>query len=266
MQLSLFEGPQPLLGAYEHPNLRLGTASWNYPGWRGLVYQEPGLAAYASHPLFRCVALDRSFYAPLSEEEYAGYAAQVPADFRFLVKAPRVLVDPDSAHYLDAQWALRHFLEPARRGLGDTLGLTHFFLPPGRHEDPTSFFGRLSQSGCHISYEVRQPLVCEAPGLIRAWNVFPGMPWPQPESGPVRLIRWTLRPQAPEVPWNLKTAARRYLPFSRLRDPDRDTRGRIAAQVQTWLGRGLPVWVLANNKAEGCAPLSLRLLTEELAR
>ncbi|MBN9416452.1 hypothetical protein ABS71_01970 [bacterium SCN 62-11] len=265
MQLSLFERPEPLLGAFEHPNLRLGTASWNYPGWRGLVYDEPGLAAYSAHPLFRCVALDRNFYGPLSEAEYAGYAAQVPANFRFLVKAPRALVDPASAHYLDAPWALENFLEPARRGLGSSLGLAHFFFPPARHDDFRAFFGRLLEVGCEVSYEVRQKLVCDLPALNRVWNVFPGMDWPQPEKGGVRVVRWTLRPSAPEVPWNLKTAAHRYLPFSALRDPDVETRRRIADQVLDWLGQGLPVWVLVNNKAEGCAPLSLRMLTEELA-
>lgn len=265
MQLPLFDDPLPLLAAFEHRNLRLGTASWSYPGWRGLVYEQPGLRAYAAHPLFRCVALDRNFYSELSEAEYRGYADQVPPDFRFLVKAPRALVDPTSPHYLDAEWALRHFLEPARRGLGEKLGVAHFFFPPMVHGALEGFFAALVGRGYALSYEVRQPLSCEVPGLTRAWNVFPGMGWPQPESGPLRIIRWTLRPQPPEVPWNLKTAAQRYLPFAEIRDPDVETRSRVAAQVLEWLAQGVQVWVLVNNKAEGCAPLSLKLLSEELA-
>jgi uncharacterized protein YecE (DUF72 family) len=265
MQLSLFENPEPLRAAFEHPDLRLGTASWNYPGWSGLVYPEPGLAAYAAHPLFRCVALDRTFYAPLEAMDYAGYAAQVPPDFRFLVKAPRALVDPSSAHYLDAHWARRYFLEPARVGLGAHLGVAHFFFPPGRHGDLSPFFAELLETGCPLAYEVRQPLECRLPGLSRAWNVFPGLDWPQPECGPLRIVRWSLRPRAPEHPWNLRTAARRYLPFSALRDEDPETRTRVAVQVLDWLDQKLPVWVLVNNKAEGCAPFSLRLLTEQMA-
>ncbi len=266
MQLSLFENPPPLLPAFEHCNLRLGTASWSYPGWCGLVYQQPGLSAYAAHPLFGCVALDRNFYFELGEVEYRDYAEQVPPDFRFLIKAPRALVDPASPHYLEVEWALRCFLEPARRGLGEKLGLAHFFFPPGVHSALEGFFESLVGCGYPLSYEVRQVLACQVPGLTRAWNVFPGTGWPQAESGPLRIIRWTLRPQAPESGWNLKTAAQRYLPFAEIRDPDVETRARVAAQVLKWLSQDLPVWVLVNNKAEGCAPLTLSLLSAELAR
>ena len=53
----------------------LGTSSWTFPGWKGLVWEgdysdaqlsKHGLASYAQHPLFRCVSLDRAFYRPLT--------------------------------------------------------------------------------------------------------------------------------------------------------------------------------------------------------
>lgn len=49
------------------PEIRLGTASWNYPGWAGMVWARNcpeaslsryGLAADARHPLFRTVSVD----------------------------------------------------------------------------------------------------------------------------------------------------------------------------------------------------------------
>ena len=64
----------------------LGTSSWHFPGWAGLVWDRyhpaavlsrEGLAAYAAHPLMRCVSLDRRFYRELADEEYRrhdGYA------------------------------------------------------------------------------------------------------------------------------------------------------------------------------------------------
>ena len=61
-------------------HLRLGTSSWNYPGWNGLVwngeYAETslsryGLAAYGKHPLLRTVSIDRSFYRPLNVAQFA---------------------------------------------------------------------------------------------------------------------------------------------------------------------------------------------------
>src|SRR5688572_33502232 len=83
-------------------HLRLGTSSWNYPGWDGLVwngeYAETnlsryGLAAYAQHPLFRTVSIDRSFYRALNVAQFAEYASQVGQDFRFVVKAPSLVTD-----------------------------------------------------------------------------------------------------------------------------------------------------------------------------
>jgi hypothetical protein len=78
-----------------NPRIRLGASTWSYPGWAGIVWDEGpyseavlaknGLAAYAQHPLLRCVGIDRSFYRPLTEGQYARYAGQVPDDFRFVV-------------------------------------------------------------------------------------------------------------------------------------------------------------------------------------
>src|SRR5262245_5048315 len=73
-------------------NIYLGTSSWAFPGWYGLVYDRTasesqlarhGLAAYAQHPLLRAVGIDRTYYAPLPAADFAAYAAVVPDDFRF---------------------------------------------------------------------------------------------------------------------------------------------------------------------------------------
>ena len=82
--------------------LRLGTSSWSFPGWTGLVWAgrhdeatlaREGLAAYARHPLLRTVSLDRSYYRPMTAAQFAALAAQVPEDFRFVVKAPALISD-----------------------------------------------------------------------------------------------------------------------------------------------------------------------------
>lgn len=66
--------------------VRFGTSSWSFPGWKGLVWRgapneaelaRSGLEAYAQHPLFRAVGLDRSYYAPLRASDLEGYAAQL---------------------------------------------------------------------------------------------------------------------------------------------------------------------------------------------
>jgi uncharacterized protein YecE (DUF72 family) len=123
--------------------LYLGTSSWFFPGWAGLVYDrkaaEPvlsreGLSAYGKHPLFRSVGIDRTFYAPIEAAQFQRYAAQVPPHFRFLVKAPAVVTDAfkrdpkgrtvaPNPGFLDAAWATEQFIVPALQGLGGARDL-----------------------------------------------------------------------------------------------------------------------------------------------
>ncbi|MEP6914171.1 MAG: DUF72 domain-containing protein, partial [Acidobacteriota bacterium] len=82
------------------PTLRMGTSSWSFPGWRGIVYDKAetasslareGLRQYVTHPLLRTVGLDRSYYAPVPEDDLRRYAEQVPADFVCCIKAPATI-------------------------------------------------------------------------------------------------------------------------------------------------------------------------------
>jgi uncharacterized protein YecE (DUF72 family) len=71
-------------------SIRFGTSTWNYPGWRGLVYQEDygpkGAAAkmlreYAAFPLFGTVGIDSSYYGPPTEAVLRSYAEHLPPGF-----------------------------------------------------------------------------------------------------------------------------------------------------------------------------------------
>ncbi|VVE73154.1 hypothetical protein PCA31118_04442 [Pandoraea captiosa] len=138
------------LGKRLPANVRLGTSSWSFPGWKGIVWDDDysdtklsrqGLTAYASHPVLRCVGIDRSFYKPMSIVEYQKYAEQVPKDFRFLVKAPSVVTDAVvrgdkgeglSANpcFLDARIADEQFIAPCLAGLGPKAGVLVFQISP----------------------------------------------------------------------------------------------------------------------------------------
>ncbi|NIE65580.1 DUF72 domain-containing protein [Burkholderia sp. Ax-1719] len=147
--------------------VRLGTSSWSFPGWNGIVYGDDysnsklardGLAAYGVHPLLRSVSIDRSFYAPLTVTDYLRYAQQVPDHFRFIVKAPALITDasvrgdrgePVSANpcFLNAEMAARDFVEPCLAGLGKKAGALVFQFPPLPDQllaDPAVFVERLS--------------------------------------------------------------------------------------------------------------------------
>jgi len=155
------------LAAELPPGVRLGTSSWSFPGWRGIVYGDDysnsrlardGLTAYGAHPLLRSVSIDRSFYAPLTVTDYLRYAQQVPDHFRFIVKAPALITDasvrgdrgePVSANpcFLNAELAAREFVEPCLAGLGAKAGALVFQFPPLPDPllaDPAAFVERLA--------------------------------------------------------------------------------------------------------------------------
>lgn len=177
------------LGRSLPPRLRLGTSSWSYPGWKGLVWEgehsestlsKNGLPVYAQHPLLRTVSIDRSFYRPLTAEQYARYAAQVPGDFRFVVKAPSLVTDalvrsedgrgkqPNSA-FLSPELAAQEFVEPALEGLGQRAGALVFQLSPL----PPAMLQRLPEVIERLAAMLRAqpPLAARAPDAVLAVEV-----------------------------------------------------------------------------------------------
>jgi uncharacterized protein YecE (DUF72 family) len=74
--------------------LRVGTCSWKYPSWAGLVYSRPDgidyLAEYARK--YSTVEVDQWFWTLRpSPADVERYRDAVPSSFRFTVKAPNAL-------------------------------------------------------------------------------------------------------------------------------------------------------------------------------
>jgi uncharacterized protein YecE (DUF72 family) len=141
------------LGARLPREVRLGSSSWSFPGWTGIVYARDasqvqlaraGLPAYARHPLLRTVGIDRTFYGPVPTETFRAWANAVPAEFRFLAKAHEELTlfhFPQRARYgarqgernprfLDAAYAADVVVAPFVEGLGSKGGPLVFQFPP----------------------------------------------------------------------------------------------------------------------------------------
>lgn len=318
-QLGLFPEPQrpprrPAVGptdvsdelrslARELPReIRLGTSSWSFPGWRSIVYDRTasesalardGLAAYAAHPLLRAVGIDRSYYRPLTSEQLRTYAAVVPDDFRFVVKADRLItspVDPEAGtvrarnpRFLDATYATDMVVRPLVEGLGAKAGPLLFQFSPmsaalvgGR----SAFLERLQRflealpRGVIYAIELRTPSflteeyaeVLDTTGVAHCFNVHPAMTSlarqlevVQSFYQPVVLLRWMLRADL-----EYEAARQKYEPFDRLVDEDRTTRELLARTALDALLGEREVIVLANNKAEGSAPLTLFRLAERI--
>jgi uncharacterized protein YecE (DUF72 family) len=272
-------------------NLHFGTSSWSFPGWVGIVYAELysasalsryGLRAYARHPLLNAVNLDSTFYRVPTTEHLAGYAAEVPETFRFMVKAYAGLTTvPDSPMavrrrvdpvFLDARFAAREVVRPLLDALGPKLGALLFQFSPLVRWEPRQFIARLGEflcalpSGPTYAVELRDPELLgseyegalRAAGAVHCANVHSRMPPVDQQvrsvpstKGPL-LIRWMLQPGD-----DYESAGARFAPFDRIREPDKLNRDRIAAMVGAGLSAGRDVHVIAANNAEGSAPLTL---------
>ncbi len=83
-------------GATLPAGLYLGTSTWAFSGWKGVVYKESyksekdftarSLREYATIPWFRTACIDSFFYAPPKPETLASYASLVPSTFRWVSK------------------------------------------------------------------------------------------------------------------------------------------------------------------------------------
>ena len=294
--------PLRQLGGRLPGELRLGTSSWSFPGWTGLVYAREatpdalardGLPAYARHPLFRTVGVDRTFYGPLPADTFRGWARAVPDGFRFLVKAHEALTLSRFPHhdrygarrgeenptFLDPAYARDAVIAPFSEGLGDKAGPLVFQFPPQDVQalgGPSAFADRLHAflaalpAGPLYAVELRNRElittdvadVLEDVGavpVLTVWRHLPPLPqqaWRlRVRSASALVVRWML-----PADLGYEEARELYAPFDRLVAEDPGVRGDIAGLAVEALAEGRPVYVTVNNKAEGSAPVSVERL------
>lgn len=109
-------------------------------------------------------------------------------------------------------------------------------------------------SGNPITYRLglhaKKPPIEEQLPLLRTL-------WP----GPI-VCRWNLHRR--HGAYGYENAKAQYAPFDRLQDPDPTTRAHLARVITGTCGAGQNAYVTINNKAEGCAPLSINELAKKL--
>lgn len=255
------------------------------------------LAEYARHtvdgqPLFQTVGIDHSFYRPAAANQLAHYAEQVPADFRFCSKVWEELTVPTYANlprygkkagkpnprFLDVGAFQDLVLAPAQEGLGPKLGpfifeFQRWGLEPASFLDALDrFLGKLP-TGPGYATEVRNPALMgpryrdmlKAHSVAHVYNHWTSMP---PLSDQHRLLESTFT--APFVVVRLLTplglayekAVERYKPYDRIVAAQPRMRRDAVSLVQQALAAGTSPYVLVNNRAEGCAPLTVKELVE----
>jgi uncharacterized protein YecE (DUF72 family) len=113
----------------------VGTSGWSYKEWKGSLYPaelsaDDMLRHYATR--FPTVEINNSFYRIPKEKVLLEWAEQVPAEFRFVLKASRRITHIN--RLTDEDGTLAYFLRTINV-LGEKLGPTLFQCPPSFKKD-----------------------------------------------------------------------------------------------------------------------------------
>jgi uncharacterized protein YecE (DUF72 family) len=138
-------------------NFYVGTSGYSYKEWKGGFYPDalPAkemLGFYAKQ--FRAVEINSTFRSVPAASVMEAWASQVPAGFRFVLKAPQRITH--IRRLKDAGKELSALLESAG-ALKKRLGPLLFQLPPNFKKDLPRLrdFLALLPSGCQTAFEFR---------------------------------------------------------------------------------------------------------------
>jgi uncharacterized protein YecE (DUF72 family) len=287
--------------------VRLGSSSWTFPGWAGLVYAgkpserqlaAKGLRAYADNPLYRTVGIDRSYYQPVTEDELASYAAQLPAGFLAVSKVPRELttmVFPDhpssgalagrrNPAFLDPDKTLDLVIGRYERAFADRAGPFVFELPPTPRgatppaDDLVAAIDRLLRAlprRFSYAFEVRTRehltpaylSVLREHGAGHVLNYWARMPTvgeqldiPGVLTAPFVVTRLMLPPGA-----RYETNKEEFAPFDRIVKKQPQMRADVVRLARTCIAMNKELFVVVSNKAEGSSPWTIRELAEAIS-
>lgn len=139
-------------------NLYVGTSGYSYSEWKGSFYpadlpEKEMLRFYGER--FRTVEINNTFHRMPSPTLLNGWAAEVPAGFRFGLKAPMRITHMERLQGSDD--SLSYFIDVAG-ALRERLGPLLFQLPPNFKKDLSrlrSFLVSLPPRYYHAAFEFR---------------------------------------------------------------------------------------------------------------
>jgi uncharacterized protein YecE (DUF72 family) len=282
--------------------IRFGTSSWSFPGWKGIVYSgavtasaiaKNGLRQYASHPLLRTVGIDRSYYAPVPIEDLRRYAEQLPAGFEGCAKAPAGVTstiigppgsDTPNPDFMSVERLIEEQLQPFSLAFRRHTGPFVLEFPPFPRQsrmEPSEFHGRLDRfleqlpRDFQYAVELRdERLLTPEYGAILGrhsvghtynyWSAMPGLMAQARVVPPETLPFAVIRLLLKPGTW-YQDQRERFQPFNAIVAPDALMRADVVDLSDRVLTSGRKLWVLVNNKAEGSSPLSIMELARRVA-
>jgi len=284
-------------------NLFMGTCSWKYDSWRGIVYSDNTplnhLQEYAQR--YNSVEIDQWFWSLFGPDKIAlpspftvqEYLNAVPADFKFSIKVPNSVTlthfyrkqksDPQRAnpHFLSIE-LFQQFLDLIQP-LGDHLGPLMFqfeylnkqkmFSQGEFQEKLGTFFDKLERRYRYF-LEIRNPNYLNTNYFqflqkLNLGHVFlqgyymPSIVDVYPKLGSYIQDSTVIRLHGPDREDIEKKSCGKW---NRILQPKDDELSRIARIVRELLERKVEVYVNMNNHYEGSAPLSIQRLEKFLAK
>lgn len=265
--------------------------------YREATFKVECLREYARHAPFRTVEFDFPFYRPPSQAQLARYAAQLPAGFPVVSKVWEEITMPrfpelarhgpragqENPRYLDARAFREEVLPAYEKAFRGHIGPFVFEFPTEWQPSPSrraaflerldGFLGALPTEHAY-AVEIRTPAYFEreyfdvlrrrgAAHVFNWWTRTPGLleQWEAAQPLPARFaLARVLVP--PGVPY--EQAVGRFRPYDRMQAPREDMRCDVVRLIRQVTEAGADAFVLVNNRAEGCAPLTIRALAEEL--
>jgi len=265
--------------------------------YRESTFNVECLREYARHPPFRTVEFDFPFYRPPDEAQLARYAARLPPGFPVVSKVWEEITMPrfpelprhaarsgqENPKYLDAR-AFREEVMPAyERAFAGHIGPFVFEFPtewqptPERRAEFLSrldaFLGELPTEHAY-AVEIRTPAYFErgyfdvlrrrgAAHVFNWWTRTPGLLEQWEAARPLETRFSVTRILVPPG-IAYEDAVQRFQPYDRLQAPREDMREDLVRLIRHVTEAGADAFVLVNNRAEGCAPLTIRALAHEL--
>jgi uncharacterized protein YecE (DUF72 family) len=249
------------------------------------------LEEYARYPLFRTVGIDSAFYDPPSEEELRAYAQALPAGFPCVSKVwDRITakrVSPDTAQpglagmknpdFLNAALFKDAVLGPYSRVFREHAGCFVFEFQSMRGKDlpdPLAWADQLDAFFAELPGDFRYAVELRNPELLtdihgevlkkhRAAHVFNS--WTEmPPIGDQLDLPWTIPTDFTVARALLKPgrryaeAVKQFAPYERIQEPQPALRRDLLRLISLATRRRLEAFILANNRAEGNAPGTIR--------
>jgi len=249
------------------------------------------LEEYARYPLFRTVGIDSAFYDPPSEEELDGYARALPPGFPCVSKvweritAKRLSQDAGqpglagmrNPDFLNASLFKDAVLGPYERGFRDHAGCFVFEFQSMRGKDlpdPLQWADQLDAfleqlpGDYRYGVELRNPElltglhgdVLKKHGVAHVFNSWTEMP----SIGEQLDLAWTFSANFTVARALLKPgrrysdAVKQFQAYDRGQEPQPALREGLHRLMTEAFKRRVEAFILANNRAEGNAPGTLK--------